>query len=178
MRTAFGLISFVLGAYALVPATAAPIAPRAAASGPKCSFKMKDLSGDLLVLQDDGRYCEASSADRTAKEQSLASYYKALFPEEPSFAAFAALANPGQKGGSSKARGAVATGRMSDAALVKATYDYCVRQNRGVSFCREAAPNVAEYAKGQMYATCAAEGIDRETCDAAIGIGAQRLYDK
>jgi hypothetical protein len=186
MRTAIGLISLSLGAHALVPASAAPVAPKATAlvapkstaAVSKCSFKMKELSGDLLVLQDDGRYCEATNVERAAKEQSLATYYKELFPEEPNFAAFASQAGLTKTGGSTKGRGASIPAGGADAALVKATYDYCVRQNRGISFCREAAPNVAEYAKGQMYAKCAADGLDRDTCDAAITLGAQQLYSR
>jgi hypothetical protein len=178
MRTAVGLISFVLGAYALVPASAAPVAPKASAPVSKCSFKMKELSGDLLVLQEDGRYCEATSADRAAKEQSLATYYNALFPEEPNFAAYASQAGTSKKGVSSKTRGASGATGNSDAMLLKATYDYCVRQGKDARYCSEAAPSVTEYAKGRIYAQCAAEGIDRETCDVAIVMGAQQLYNK
>jgi hypothetical protein len=176
MRTAVGLISFVLGAYALVPASAAPVAAKAAVA--KCSFKMKELSGDLLLLQEDGRYCEATGVDRAAKEQSLATYYKAVFPEEPDFAAFAAQAGASKKGVTSKTRRPSFPAGNSDAVLLKATYDYCVRQGKDARYCSEAAPGVTEYAKGQIYATCASEGIDRETCDAAILMGAQHLYDR
>ncbi len=177
MRASIGLMTIIVGVYGLVPAAAAPVAASSAKAAPKCSFKMKELSGDLLVLQDDGRYCEADSAARKAKEQSLAAYYKDLFPEETLAASFLPTGKPTPNGRSTKgvsAYGGSSSG--SSATLIKATYDYCLRHSgMGAAYCNAQAPAVANQAMSQVYARCATDGVDRETCDLAITMAAQQL---
>jgi hypothetical protein len=133
------------GAYALFPASAS--------ATPKCNQNPDKLTGELLIINDKGEYCEADASATAANDKSIARYYDGI--REAALRA-EKQAMTGGVSGSTKAM------------VASAVYEQCVANGASASFCASGAGRGAELAIQLVREECARRGVDQSTCDSLI----------